>query len=91
MEELLPRCILYPIDKRGVQSADWIFRLSDNKDSIMESFWKIFHDTSEKNYLDIAEIEKFLKENNDFNKENEIEYLYVIIAYIYAKFKMLQL
>jgi len=91
MEELLPRCILYPIDKTGIQSADWIFRLSDSKDSILDILEDTFKDANVEGSINMEEIQPFLKEKRDFNKENEIDYLYLIIVYIYARFKMLQL
>lgn len=91
MEEMLPRSILYPIDKTGIQSADWIFRLSDSKDSILEILENTFNDAYEEQSVNMEEIETFLKEKRGFNKENEIDYLYLIIVYIYARFKMLQL
>ena len=88
---MLPRCILYPIDKTGIQSADWIFRLSDSKDSILDILEDTFKDANVEGSINMEEIQSFLKEKRDFNKENEIEYLYMIIVYIYARFKMLQL
>ena len=93
MEDIIPKSILYPIDKTGVQSADWILRLADQKDIILSRISEMIEKMEAESCLSFSRIRKYLNEKKDFTKENESEYAYLLIAYMYAKYKykMLQI
>ena len=86
MKDFLPRCILYPIMKTGIQSSDWIFRLTDEKDKILSDIKENAMEAALDKYLDKAAIKEFLDEAKDFNLQTEDEYLYLFIAYIFMRY-----
>lgn len=86
MKDLLPRCILYPILKTGIQSSDWIYRLTDEKGKIINDIKEKAMDAAFNKYLNQAAIKEFLDTAKDFNLQTEGEYLYLFIAYIFMRF-----
>ena len=86
MKDLLPRCILYPILKTGIQSSDWIYRLTDEKDTILDDIKESASAEALDKYLNKTAITEFLDESKDFNLQTENEYLYLFITYIFMRY-----
>ncbi|WP_026509733.1 asparagine synthase-related protein [Butyrivibrio sp. LC3010] len=85
MSELLPKCILFPIFKRGIQSTDWIYRL-ENENRIYELVNNEYKLDNLNKYLNISAIKKVIHDRKAFSLENEDEYLYLFITYIFSRY-----
>nr|WP_297708657.1 asparagine synthetase B family protein [uncultured Butyrivibrio sp.] len=90
MQELLPRCILYPVIKTGIQSADWILRLRNIKDEIKKEILQELKNESVGNYLNVNEISDNLEKKFDFSFEDEEYYMQLFIVYLFVRYRLLQ-
>ncbi len=84
MEELLPRCILYPIQKTGIQGADWKQRIVNEKDQVKNALDEKFHQETEK-FLSVSKVQEAKEKFLDLLPENELA-TYFYITYVYACF-----
>ncbi len=90
MQELLPRSILYPVLKTGIQSADWILRVRNIKDEIKNEMLQEFEKGLWDNYLNINKILDNIVKKFDFSLEDEEYYMHLFIVYLFVRYRLLQ-
>ena len=85
LKDIIPHYILYPVLKTGIQNADWIYRLRNEKEEIYKELCCFAH-TDEADYFDIERIKGYIEEMKPFTIANEQEYVNLFVAYILDKY-----
>ena len=86
MEDLLPRCILYPIIKTGRQSTDWIYRLKQSENEIFSSIDEEIESNNVRKFINREAITEFDKARYALSKENEHDYLLLFMVHVFMMF-----
>jgi len=81
----IPKAILYPYVKRGIQGADWLDRLEASKEEVFAELDKMLRQGMEDKYFDIEKIHKFLIERRPFDVDNSDEYQQLFITFVFVK------
>lgn len=82
MRNMLPECILYPVLKTGVQSADWLCRLEAEKTNAFNRIQEMVEECEADYYINSMAVSEILKSNSSFVQENELQYFSLFFAYI---------
>lgn len=85
LADRLPRSILYPYVKRGIQGADWLDRIEASKETVFAELDEMFEQCIGDKYFDIKKIRRFLTERKSFDVENSDEYLQFFITFVFVK------
>ena len=86
MSEYLPREILYPLRKVGIQNADWLIRLSHRADEIYNILEKELLDDSLAQLTDQKKLKEYLAEKHPFNQDSYLDYLYIFVLFTLKKY-----
>ncbi len=87
LDDMIPEHILYPIDRYGMQSCDWLKRISVNS----ERFWNDFIKSLEnEKCLDRDKIKEFLKSPLPIETQNAKNYQFLLVIYLLTKYKELK-
>lgn len=71
--DMIPRQILYPLDRYGLQNADWLIRLENEKEDAYKRIEEALAYPGVVRYLDTAAVEKYHHVKPQFTAENEPE------------------
>lgn len=86
MYDYLPREILYPYDKAGIQNADWLMRLGSRSEEVYSILSNELINDSLEAYTDQNKLKSFLKEKRPFDMENYTDYLLIFVLYSLARY-----
>jgi asparagine synthase (glutamine-hydrolysing) len=86
MSDYLPREILYPIDKAGIQNADWLMRLENRSEEVYSLLNHELLSDSLAVYTDQEKLKTFIDEKKPFDGDYASEYMFIFILYSLKKY-----
>ena len=87
MKDLIPDEIRNDIFHRGLQSADWIFRLNDKKDEVCNLINKAINSPLIEKYIDKSKVcEQFEKVKEDISLQNQDSVKLLLLIVILEKY-----
>lgn len=90
LDDMIPRHILYPLDRYGLQSCDWLKRISVNSEKYLNELMKNLENKALTKFLDETEKKEFLENPLIIESQNEEKFKFLLMIYLLTKYKDLQ-
>ncbi len=74
MKEYIPESILYPIDRYGLQSGDWLERIEKSPEDAYKILEQLTTNVNISKYIKVQDLKSFLSDKPKFNNDNDFAY-----------------